>query len=141
MKEYFSKYSSTYGPYEAVEMMCDKVKEIKKMVAHEDPNHYKELEILSIMIDDYIASTKGFSWAGKKPFRKGYKGPSHYHRSYNPSNVDNRQGGGGQQGEGYDGQGDGQGGHQPMPQGRTPGIQTGYPFGVNPYYPYPPIIR
>lgn len=98
MKEFFAKYGGKYkDPYEAIELICHKLYEIKDKVAKADPSHIKDLSSVSDMIDDYVSSIKdddlkpvpmGDEYQDHQRQRNTYgKGYRYYHDNYNPSQM------------------------------------------------------
>lgn len=69
MKEFFQKYGGRYeDPYEAIEMMCNRLYQIKDKVEQGDESHIQDLSELSNMIDDYVRSIQNYEL---KPMQKG----------------------------------------------------------------------
>lgn len=104
MKEFFKKYGRKFQPQDAIEMMCEKVYEIRELIYQEDELHMEALKILSEMIDDYAREVGGMGYKFKgKEFQEMQGGYNPLKGMYNEVNpIYGQQGGQGnpQQGQG-----------------------------------------
>ncbi len=79
MKDFFLKHSKAFEPSDAIELLCDKMYEVKELVFQGDERHLRELEKLSEMIDDYVRYSKGQKFNPKEYEQQESQ-------SYGPSN-------------------------------------------------------